>query len=160
MESLCAVTMVENAIRKLHRQLDQAEIIVCGEFIIHVKHDYALSPSAETFVSYLRRLEWELAQSAPQSSLKKLDAELNATSLCLRTVSRPRFTARCFRYTPYYFALPLPSYSTIFPPLSPLLTIPISYYFKVSWARREFKHRKGKETLYTRRFVKAWPWIV
>lgn len=57
MKSLGAVTVVGNAIRKLHRQSDQAEIIVCGEFIIHVKHDYALSPSAETFVSYLRRLE-------------------------------------------------------------------------------------------------------
>lgn len=37
-----AVTAAGNAIRKLHRQSDQAEIIVCGEFIIHVKHDYAL----------------------------------------------------------------------------------------------------------------------
>jgi len=153
MKFLCAVTVAENAIRKLHRQSDQAEIIVCGEFIIHVKHDYALSPSAETFVSYLQRLEWELAQSAPQSSLKKLaDAKLNATWLCLRTMSRARFTAHCFRYTPYYFALPLP----LIPPFSPLslslslslFSIPISYYFQVSWARREFKRRKGKETLY------------
>lgn len=36
-----AVTAAGNAIRKLHRQSDQAEIIVCGEFIIHVKHDYS-----------------------------------------------------------------------------------------------------------------------
>lgn len=147
MKFLCAVTVVENAIRKLHRQSDQAEIIVCGEFIIHVKHDYALSSSAETFVSYLQRLEWELAQSAPQSSLKKLaDAKLNATWLCLRTMSRARFTAHCFRYTPYYFTLSLPFIPPFFPALpSPLFlsSIPISYYFKVSWTRREFKRRKG-----------------
>jgi len=37
-----AITAARNAIRKLHRQSDQAEIIVCGEFIIHVKHDYIL----------------------------------------------------------------------------------------------------------------------
>lgn len=42
MKFLSAVTAAGNAIRKLHRQSDQAEIIVCGEFIIHVKHDYTL----------------------------------------------------------------------------------------------------------------------
>jgi len=95
-----AVTAAGNAIRKLHRQSDQTEIIVCGEFIIHVKHDYALH-RAETLVSVSPTGMRTGAKCATQSSLKKLaDTKLNATSSCLRTVSRARahFTARCVRY--------------------------------------------------------------
>lgn len=159
MKFLCAVTVAENAIRKLHRQLDQTEIIVCGEFIIHVKHDYALSPSAETFVSYLRRLEWELAQSALQSSLKKLaDAKLNATWLCLRTMSRARFTAHCFQYTPYYFALPLLLFHYF--PCSPFhllsLSFPFQFHIISKFLERAASSNGAKEKRhYTTRFVKA-----
>lgn len=65
-----AVTAAGNAIRKLHRQSDQAEIIVCGEFIIHVKHDYALRRVRRADSRHSSHIsvgrEWELTQSALQ----------------------------------------------------------------------------------------------
>lgn len=146
-----AVTaMAGNAIRKLHRQSDQAEIIVCGEFIIHVKHDYALR-RAETLVSYLG-LEWELAQSVPQSSLKKLaDAKLNATSSCLRAVSRARVLPHAASSTPYYFALP-------FLCSTPLLRLLYSNFVLFRSFLRTASSSVAKEKRhYTGRFVEVRP---
>jgi len=146
-----AVTAAGNAIRKLHRQSDQTEIIVCGEFIIHVKHDYALH-RAETLVSVSPTGMRTGAKCATQSSLKKLaDAKLNATSSCLRTVSRARAfycTLRSVRLITSHY--PFPVRLTLLP-----FSIPILYYSEVSCAASSSVAKEKRH--YTGRFVEARP---
>lgn len=134
-----ALTAAGNAIRKLHRQSDQAEIIVCGEFIIHVKHDYTLrrdillvsrtgmETGAKCATKFVKKVSWREIECHIVVFKDSVACAFYCTLLPVRLIT-----------SHYPFSVRLRSSCSLFQ----FCIIPKFL------ARRELERRKREETLY------------